>query len=165
MKVQRMSRNARLTLGLALVGLLVLANVPAARAQEGQGKYITEATVRLIKLVDAANKDGYSLADNSFSTGGGWLKQSQKDWIPLFTVQLQEGKEYRFLAAGDADAKDVDIEILDADNKVVAQDVDTAANAHVNFSPKATGRYLVRIRLYDSDKNLPCMCLAIVMSK
>ena len=27
-----------------------------------------------------------------------------------------------------------------------------------------TGRYLVRIRLYASDNNLPCVCLGVVMA-
>jgi len=142
----------------------VLATSSRAPAQE-QGKYVTEATVRLIKLMNAANKQGYALKEDDFSIGGGWLKQSTEKWIPLYTIQLQEGKKYRFLAAGDADAKDVDIEVQDSDGKVVAQDVKTDPEASVDFSPTRTGRYLVRIRLYASDMNQPCACLAVVMTK
>ena len=71
-----------------------------ATAQEGQGKYLTEASAALIKLVNASNKQGYKLPDNAFSVGGGWLKQGANNWVGLFTVELQAGRQYRFLAAG-----------------------------------------------------------------
>ena len=162
-----LSWNGRFVRAACLASLLTLVGVHhRASAQDGQGKYVTQATVQLIKLVDAANKDGYSLQDNTFSIGGGWLKKNQTAWIPLYAVELKEGKKYRFLAAGDADAKDVDIQVVHAEsNKVVAEDVDTDPTAKVDFTPKVTGRYLVRIRLYDSEKNVPCVCLAVVMSK
>lgn len=157
-------KNLRFTLGVCVASAFALvASTSQVNAQ--QGKYIIEASARLSKLVDTANGAGYSLQDNSFSIGGGWLKQSQTTWVPLYTVQLVAGKKYRFIAAGDVDAKDVDLEVLDKDNNVVASDTATAANATVDYSPKMTGRYLVRIRLYDSDKNLPCVCLGIVMTK
>ena len=119
--------------------LALSANAKVA-AQEGQGKYITEATVRLIKLVDAGNKDGFLLKDNSFSIGGGWLKQSQNEWVALFTLDLTAGRTYRFLGAGDNDAKDVDLQIVDASGKQVAVDDAVKAEAIVNFTPETTGR-------------------------
>jgi hypothetical protein len=168
MKQQWLSRNRQFVLGVCLASLFtVLSTQSPAAAQEKQGKYITETTVRLTKLIDKANGAGFVLQDNSFSIGGGWLKQSQNNWVPLYSVQLQEGKPYRFIAAGDADAKDVDLEIVaDAGKgKTVASDVATASEATVDFTPTTTGTYLVRIRLYDSANNFPCVCLAVVMSK
>lgn len=165
MKQQWITRKAPFALGVCLASLWTLLGVQHASAQEGQGKYVTEATVRLIKLIDASNKGGFTLQDNSFSIGGGWLKQSTETWVPLYTVQLTGGKKYRFLASGDADAKDVDLEVQDANGKVVAKDVKTDPDAVVEFTPQNTGRYLVRIRLYASDNNLPCVCLAVVMMK
>lgn len=151
---------------LGLCAAALLSGVQRAQAQDGQGKYVTESTIALIKLIDAGNKDGFSLPDNAFSLGGGWLKKDQKTWVPLFTVELKEGKNYRFLAAGDADAKDVDIQVVHAESgKVVAEDDATAATAKVDYSPPLTGRYIVRIRLYESANNDPCVCLAVVMSK
>jgi hypothetical protein len=106
-----------------LLGLLSLvASDNIASAQDGQGAYVTQSTARLTKLIDAGNKDGYTLQNNTFSAGGGWLKQSTTDWVPLFYVNLQAGKKYRFLAAGDNDAKDVDLEVQDAAGKQVAVD-------------------------------------------
>ena len=157
-------RKSQFALGVCLASLFaVLASESRASAQ--QGKYITEATVRLTKLVNAANSSGYELQNNSFSIGGGWLKQSQSDWIALYTVPLTAGKTYRFIAAGDSDARDVDLEVQDAKGKVWARDDKTDPEAVVTFSPENTGRYTVRIRLYDSRESLPCVCLAIVMIK
>lgn len=149
--------------------LLALSAVAIAhtrvQAQEGQGKYITDASIRLTRLVAAANKDGYTLQDNSFSIGGGWLKQSKERWIPLYSLKLEEGKKYRFIAAGDEDAKDVDLEIVDADGKRVALDDKTDPEAVVDFVPKASGTYQVRIRLYESMNNVPCVCLSVVLNR
>jgi len=145
--------------------LAVFASASRGSAQEGQGKYITEASVRLTRLISTANKDGYQLQENSFSIGGGWLKQSKETWVPIYKVSLEEGKQYRFLAARDEDAKDVDLEILDADGKRVAMDEKTDPEAVVDFVPNASGTYQVRIRLYDSMNNVPCACLSIVLNK
>ncbi|MCS7044959.1 MAG: pre-peptidase C-terminal domain-containing protein, partial [Gemmataceae bacterium] len=124
-----------------------LAAQRAAAQNVEQGKYLTEASAALIKLVNASNKQGFKLPDNTFSVGGGWINQSQTNWVALFTVELQAGKTYRFLAAGDADAKDVDLQVLDAAGKTVANDSGTEADAIVDYRPTATGRYTVRIRL------------------
>lgn len=136
-----------------------------AQAQEGQGKYITEATIRLSKMVDAANRDGFMLSTNLFSIGGGWLKQDAANWVPLFTVQLDAGKDYRFLASGDADTKDLDLKITDANGAVVKADEGAEPEAIVNYRPTQTGRYLVSLRLYDSVNNQPCTCLGVVTMK
>jgi hypothetical protein len=151
---------------VCLGGLLALFGLPqCACAQEGQGKYVTEAAVRLIKLVGSANKEGYALQDDKFSIGGGWLNQGKEKWVALYKVELEQGKKYRFIAVGDEDAKDVDLEVKDADGKVVARDVKTDPEAVVDFAPTASGTFAVQIRLYDSVRNLPCVCLAVVMTK
>lgn len=155
--------RSRFVLGALVAGLLTL-SVGENRAQAQQGKYVTEASARLIKLINNANGNGYKLHDNTFSIGGGWLKQSNT-WVDLFTMNLQAGKEYRFLAAGDADARDVDLQIVDANGNVVAADVATNPEAVVNFTPQNNGRYLVRVRLFSSDNSLPCVCLAIALAK
>jgi hypothetical protein len=161
-----MKQWLRLTLVLCLASILMFLVLPrAAGAQEGQGKYVTEASVRLIRLVNAANRHGYKLHANTLSLGGGWLKKGTDTWVPLYTIKLEEGKQYRFIAAGDAEARDVDLEIQDADGKVVAHDDKTEPEAVVDFTPKTTGSYTVRIRLNDSMNSLPCFCVAIVMTK
>ena len=161
----RASPSLRKRLGLAFVVLALFGFPGRIAAQEGEGRFITEASVRLTRLVATANKQGYGLQENAFSTGGAWVKQSKDNWVVLYTVKLEEGKKYRFLAAGDEDAKDVDLQVLDADGKVVAQDVKSDPEAVVDFTAAATGSYVVRIRLFDSENNVPCFCLALVMTK
>jgi hypothetical protein len=163
-------RYGRLGLALGVAGLLsALVGGDTATAQQqgggGQGQYVTEAAARLNKLIAQANRDGYKLSDNNFSIGGGWLKQSENNWVPLFTVTLQQGRGYRLLAAGDADARDVDLQLVDENNKVVAEDAGTEPTAVLNIRPNQSQKYLVRVRLYASEKNLPCVCLGIVMDK
>ena len=80
-------------------------------------------------------------------------------------VELTAGTKYRFLAAGDNNAKDVDLEVQDATGKVVVFDERTNPEAVVDFTPTVSGRYLVRIRLYDSQDRTSCVCLGVVMSK
>ena len=157
----------RIVLGACLASAVVfLVSASRVSAQEGQGIYITQASARLTKLVDSGNKAGYGLQDNSFSIGGGWLKQGATNWVPLYTVQLTAGKKYRFVGSGDNDAKDVDLEVVEVDTKkTVASDTGADPEAVVDYTPANTGRYLVRIRVYDSRENLPCMCLGVVMVK
>jgi flagellar hook assembly protein FlgD len=159
-------KNVRFILGIAIAGAVALAvNAGQASAQLKQGPFVTQTADRLSKLIGEGNKAGYSLSDNVSSIGGGWLKQSTSDWIPLYYVNLTGGKTYRFVAAGDNDAKDVDIELLDANNKVVAQDTGAEPTAKIEHTPDANGKYLVRIRLYASREDLPCVCMTVMMTK
>jgi hypothetical protein len=63
-----------------------------------QGKYVNSSSAKLVRLVDAANNDGYNLQNDGFSLGGGWLRQGTGNWVPMFTMNLVAGKEYRFIA-------------------------------------------------------------------
>jgi hypothetical protein len=150
-----------------LACLLVVSGAPnrASAQNVKQGQYITEASALLIKLINQANADGYKMLDNSFSIGGGWLTQGANNWVGLFTLELRAGRSYRFLGAGDADATDLDLQVVNPNGQKVAEDVGTEPDAIVNYRPTVTGRYLVRIRLYASKENLPCACLAIVVEK
>lgn len=152
-------------LGLSVALLAFLLNPRNGRAQEKKGPYIAQASQRLIKLIDKANGDGYKLQDNKLSIGGGWMKQGNDNWVTLYSIVLEKGTAYRFLAAGDNDAQDVDIQVLDGNGKVVAVDVKNDPEAIVDFTPSASQQYQVRVRLYASRDNLPCVCLGIVMSK
>jgi hypothetical protein len=161
------SFRKRFAVGVCLASMLVgLAWARDTVAQQGQGKYLTQASERLSNLIDKANADGYKLANNEFSIGGGWLKQG-KEWVSLFAIPLSKEQEYRVLAAGDNDATDVDVQIVDANNpsKVLASDTATSAEAVVNFRPDTTQRYLIRVRVYASRNNLPAVCLGIILAK
>ena len=64
-----MLSRGRLLLGVCLASLGLLAAGNYASAQ--QGKYVEQASGRLVKLINAANNKGYDLHDNKFSIGGG----------------------------------------------------------------------------------------------
>lgn len=137
----------------------------AAATPADQGKYITSASARLTKLIDLSNTLGYKLKNDSFSIGGGWLKQGAGNWVNLYTITLTKGNDYRFLAAGDQDSKDVDLQIVNESGTVVASDTAVSNEAIVGFRPAATARYTVRLRLYASRDNVPCVCLGIMLVK
>jgi len=160
--LRRLCRPIGLTVCLAAVGLLVGAGNRAA-AQVGQGKYLEQAGEKLARLVNKANEDGYRLASNKFSLGGSWLNQSKSDWVKLFTINMEAGKKYRLLAAGDKDAEDVDLRVTDMEGNVLKKDTARAATAEVDFTPKKTQRYMVELRLYASTNNRPSLTIATVM--
>ena len=146
-------------------GLTLTAMSAGTAFAQGPGKYVKDASDRLAAMVDKAAKDGYAFPPNSFGLGGAFLKKDTKAWVPVFTVQLTEGRTYVFMAAGDRDTRDLDLDIQDATGKTLVADTDTAAEATVTFTPQVSGRYTVRLRLYDSVDGLPCYCIAAMMSK
>src|SRR5262245_7781912 len=74
------------------------------------GKYVKDASDRLAKMIDTAAADHYEFPLNSFSYGGAFLKKDANAWVPIFTVQLLAGRSYIFLAAGDTDTRDLDMD-------------------------------------------------------
>jgi hypothetical protein len=132
----------------------------------GDGTYFAQASTRLVNLINQAKKDGYDFQDNQFSLGGGWLEHDPSTFVPLFQVYLKAGVQYRLLAAGSNDAKDVDLHLTSPDGKIVyAKDEGTEPEAHVNFTPKIDGLYIVRLRLYDSKDQKHCVCVTLLMQK
>jgi hypothetical protein len=153
-----------LVFAVACVAALAL-SAGAARAQNTPGKYIGEASTRLAKMIDNASGTGYKIRGNAFFMGGALLQQSKDNWIPLGTVELDQDRPYVFLAAGDADATDVDIQILGPNGDVVAKDDSTNVEATVEYRPTTRGRYTIRMRLYASQNSVSCYCFAAMLCK
>jgi hypothetical protein len=151
--------------GAAALAVLLLPSGTALAQKKGQGKFLTEATQRLIGQVATANADGFRLANNTFSIGGGWLRQGAGNWVNLYTIRMEAGMEYRILASGDNDAVDVDVQVVNAKGTTVASDTARAANASVTFRPKVSQDFQIRVRLFESRDSLPCVCVAIVLEK
>jgi hypothetical protein len=149
--------------GICLTCLLAL--MGSGDQANAQGNtYLNQAAKRLSKRIDKANSEVYVLVSNQLSFGGGWLKQS-KEWTSLFTITLEAGKDYRFVVEGDDDARDIDLQLMDPAGKVVAIDVRLPPTSEVNYRPAKTLPYVVRVRLYASRNNLPCMVLATALVK
>jgi hypothetical protein len=147
--------------------LAIACAVPAGeiRAQSNPSKYINEASDRVGKMVDNAARQGYRVRTNSFFMGGALLQQGKETWVALGTVDLEQNRPYIFLAAGDADSRDVDIQILGPNGDVVAKDDSTAVEASCEYRPTMRGRYTIRMRLYASDNNVACYCIAAMLCK
>ena len=146
---------------LVVVAALLICNQVNAQ----QGKYVNSASARMVKLIDQANSNGYKLQNDGFSIGGGWLKQGRDNWVPIFSTTLKAGQEYRLIAVGDMDAKDVDIQVTNEAGQIVASDTAASPEAIVNFRPTATGRYTIRLRLYASQGDVPSVCLCILLTR
>jgi serine/threonine protein kinase len=129
---------------------------------EDVAKYMNAAVVRVTNLADKANTLNNFGYDNGISILGGWVEEKKNLTV---TLTLTGGVQYLFLAAGDNDAVDVDLEILDAGNNVVAKDTDTNPDAVVNFTPPANGKYTVKMTLYQSKNKVPCVCVTVVLKK
>jgi hypothetical protein len=134
-------------------------------AVEEQGKYVNSASARLVKLINLGNEAGFKLPHHSFSGGGGWLSSGEDKWVSLYTVRLESTKDYRFLAAGDMDAKVLNLQVCNVDGKVLANDTDNDSQAVLNFTPKQTDRYTIKIRLRSSKGGEQAFCFAMMMER
>ena len=127
--------------------------------------YLQQATKRLAGHLGDAIADGYRLSPGGFSIAGGWMKQSRRDWVEMYNIDLTKGTRYRFIASGDNDTEDLDLRIVDGDQNVLAKDTTTASEAIVDFSPRVSARYHIELRLYASRRNLPCVCLTAALTR
>jgi len=134
-----------------------------AQDRSKTSKYMGEAAVALSRLMGQAEDDGFRL-EKSMTLAGGWIDKGER-WTSLYQVVLQEGSLYRFMAAGDADATDVDIRLTDPDGNVMVADEAVARTAGVNFRSKRSIYYTVQIRVYGSLNNVPCVCLTAVYKR
>jgi len=148
----------------ALVGLLALGVLasPAQAQGKASGTYLKEAFNRVTDNAALGGKIGNYGYIDGISIMAAWLNSSGK---ATFTLTLDANVDYLFLGAGDADALDVDLTILNDKNEVVAEDTRTAADAVVTFTPKVTGRYTMELILYKSKNNVPCVCAATILRK
>jgi hypothetical protein len=152
------------TLVLGLLALLA-APRPAEAQKAGATAYLREASASMDGLLARSQRQGYRLNRGGFSIAGGWMQQGKQNWVEMYNIDLRAGVQYRFLASGDADARDVDLRILGPGGNIVAKDASTAREAVVDFTPRQTARYHIQVRLFASRNNLPCICLTALLSR
>jgi len=148
----------------ALAGLLALGVLatPAAAQGKASGTYLKESFNRVTDNAALGGKIGNYGYIDGISIMAAWINSGGKS---TFTLTLDANVDYLFLGAGDLDAQDVDLVILNDKNEVVAEDVRTAADAAVTFTPKVTGRYTMELVLFKSKNNVPCVCAATILRK
>lgn len=126
------------------------------------GRYLSEAFTRVTDNANIAKQVvGYGY-NEGISILGGWVDQGNH---LRFTLPLKGGTSYLFLGAGDKDAEDVDLEILNENGKVLAADVRVAADAAVEFTPQVDGAYTLKLTLFRSNQKAPCVCVATILKK
>jgi hypothetical protein len=147
---------------LSLVALA--GSAASARAQgAGDAAFLTQAYTRVTNLANnARNLVGYGYRDG-ISILAGWANTGN---ALEFDVPLRANTPYAFLASGDNDAQVVDLEILDWQGMVVANDpTQPQRDAIVFFNPAVSGKYTMRMTLRQARLNLPCVCAAVILKQ
>jgi hypothetical protein len=151
--------------GVAAVAALLALGAgaaPAAAQGKASGTYLKEAFNRVTDNAALGGKiGGYGYIDGP-SIVAAWIKEKGK---VTFTLTLEANVDYLFLGAGDLDARDVDLKILNDRGETVAEDTRTAADAVVTFTPKVTGPYTMELILFESKNKMPCVCAATILRK
>jgi hypothetical protein len=148
--------------------LVLLCSSAPARAQgKSDAFFLTEAIVRVTNLAKSAENIGAYGYNDGVSIVAGWVKH--KGSLTLNTP-LTAGTTYMFLAGGDKDATDVDLEIFDPNGKKVAWDTTAFPEAIVTYTPTVSGTYPMKLTLFDSrertsGKNVSCVCAAVILKK
>lgn len=154
------AKRSVLTLVL-LGGLWGAAAAPAAAQGRDTRLYSAQAVVRVTNIASTAKFINYGYREG-LSILGGWIEG--RSYL-TFSTRLIQGVDYLLLAAGDNDAQDVDLEIVDANGNVLAKDDGKQAYAIVTFRPRVTAYYTLRLTLFKSRNNLPCVCAMTILKK
>ena len=105
-----------------------------------------EAKYKAIKVASALKSKGYILKDAK----GGYL--SNKGY-KTYSITLYRGNTYVFVGVGDHRVKDLDVKVYDENWNLVAKDVDTSAVSVVYISPKWTGTFHIKTKIYRGHGN------------
>jgi hypothetical protein len=156
----------RFTLAVVIGGSLLQGG--SVYAQRTVATYSKEAMGNLAPLLEKAARDGFKLEANTTTVFGGWLPQGRgqgnERWVPILIMHdVDPNAQYRVIAAGDNDTKDLDLRIVDPAGKVVVQDVAVAREAEVTFQPQRRQDYVIQLRLFDSTDN--CVCIGSILKK
>jgi hypothetical protein len=122
------------------VSLAMLPVQPATASEEG-------AHENAATLFRALTANGW-LVDDTYSTG--LLARGQSVMI---RTTFYAGNDYKIVAAGCEDARDVDIAVFDENWNLIAKDEDASPVAVANLRPKWTGTFHIRVTMYDSTRN------------
>ncbi len=150
----------------AVAALLLVVSVAMVRSQgQESANYWAQAFVRVTNsAAGAADTADYGYQEG-ISILGAWIKH--RDSCD-FVIHLTRGVKYLFVAGGDKDALDLNVEIIEESGKVVAKDEREAPDVMVNFSPPASDWYTMRLSLAKSKMNsanvqVPCICVVCVL--
>ncbi len=157
--------KSRSVMGLSALAFLVVALPPSGqatcRAQEEwtPGFYMKESMVRLLAPASEITKSSdYGFWDTAYL--GAFLRPGGFSYL---TTTLEQGQSYAFVGAGNEPTRDLDVIIEDEQGRVAAEDVDESTTPVVVFQPTRTGRYTIKLLLYDAEA--PCFCGVALLKK
>lgn len=146
---------------MVLVAFLGMASSACAQGQTS-ATYLKQAFIRVTDSASGAAKLGNFGYDDGISILGAWV--DSRDSVNYY-VPLTKGVNYMIVAGGDNDSQNVNLEIQDADSKVVASENRVAADAMLNFAAPSTGWFTLKLTLAKARDNLPCVCVACVLKE
>ena len=133
----------------------------AAQAEWVPGKRMNTAVTRMLgKAKDIMEKteDLYFADDTCIFAG--FIAENESMTL---TRRLNGGETYVFLGGGDNNAKDVDLELTNANDEVVGKDTDEDPNPVIKFKPKKDGVYAIKIKLEESKDSKSGSFTALVV--
>lgn len=144
--------------------ILVLAGAIATVGAQGESSanFLNQAFVRVTDSASAAAKLGNFGYDEGVSILGAWVHC--RDNV-MYYVPLTRGVNYMFVAGGDNDAQDIDLEIQDDKGRVVAVDNRVAADAMATLAAPSTGWFTLKLTLAKSRKDFPCVCVVAILKE
>lgn len=150
----------RLHRGFAVFALSILAVLPLAAHAAWEAPYVEEGISRCIaaakKLKDmtkfGARSDGMCLV-------GGFMEvDGELSW----TCKLQADKEYIFVAAGDSDVKDLDLEAWEGTKKIV-EDTEVNNVPVVSLTVKSDCSVKMVMKLDKAPKDQSHFCVMVML--
>jgi hypothetical protein len=146
-------RATRFALFSAATALAVGVTAVPAPAQENNwvpGKRFTESYDRVLKSIQRiTDTTRYGYVDGICFLSA-FLNRGEDT---RFTREFKAGTKYSVVGGGDNGTVDLDLYILDEDGRVVVKDELTDNYPVVEFTPPRTGRYTIRMVMYDAGKN------------
>jgi hypothetical protein len=147
---------------IAALGVLLAGSTPGARASlTSEYRPVEQAVTRVMRAAQkVVAKTPYHF-DAGVCFGVAFVRNGD---VISSAYPLQKGVTYVFFGGGDANAQNIDLELRDANNRVLAQDVAGDAIPAVLYVPKYTGSYRLTMRLKKS-RSASSFCSLIVMRK
>jgi hypothetical protein len=133
---------------------------PAADGSWAPGKFMIQAVGRVAdaaKNIEAKSNIGFDV-DHACLLGAYLMKGKSIDIVQSFKA----GRQYVLLGGGSDNAIDVDLGILDSNNKLIIADTDDDPSPMVKFKPVKDGNYTIRLALEKSKSNGNFVALAIM---
>jgi hypothetical protein len=117
-----------------------------------------EVKEQLISIVYVMALDGYELTHDAVYT---YLDQYESD---AFDLNLKKSYAYKIIAACDGDCGDIDLTLYDESGNEIAEDIGNDDYPVVQVSPRWTGAFKLKIKMYDCDVE-PCKVGIVVFGQ